>query len=71
MLRFRRNRQQVSCLMLLLGAGVRALVRPGECVVNGECESDPERLHGLQDWEGYASHGSGHLPARCIQDAEG
>jgi len=59
------RRPRAVHLLLLLGVGaVRALVRPGECVINGECQRDPERLHGLQDWAGYASHGSGHLPAR-------
>ena len=42
----------------------QALVRPGECIVNGDCQSDPERLHGVQDWEGYATHASGHSPSR-------
>ena len=41
-----------------------ALVRPGECIVNGDCQSDPERLHGVQDWEGYVTHASGHSPSR-------
>ena len=41
-----------------------AMVRPGECVVNGDCQSDPERLHGAQDWEGYGTHASGHSPSR-------
>jgi len=42
----------------------QALVRPGECIVNGDCQSDPEQLHGAQDWEGYATHASGHSPSR-------
>jgi len=26
-------------------------MRPGECIINGDCQDDPERLHGLQDYE--------------------
>ena len=46
-------------------ASSSSLLRPGECIINGECTLDPDGLNGVQDWEGYATHASGHLPVQC------
>ena len=46
-------------------ASSSSLLRPGECIINGECTLDPDGLNGVQDWEGYAKHASGHLPVQC------